>query len=91
MKTNLVIMAAGMGSRFGGLKQAAQVGPDGQMIIDYSVYDAVKAGFDKAVIIIRHDIEEDFRAMCGKRIEKMLDVEYVFQEKERRSVGYRPR
>lgn len=88
MKTNLVIMAAGMGSRFGGLKQAAQVGPDGQMIIDYSVYDAVKAGFDKAVIIIRHDIESDFRLMCGKRIEKMLDVEYVFQEKEYLPKGF---
>ena len=88
MKTNLVIMAAGMGSRFGGLKQAAQVGPDGQMIIDYSVYDAVRAGFDKAVIIIRHDIESDFRAMCGKRIENMLDVEYVFQEKEYLPAGF---
>ena len=80
MSAELVIMAAGMGSRFGGLKQAAPIGPNGEMIIDYSVYDAVKAGFDKAIIIIRKDIEADFRAACGKRVEKMIDVEYVYQE-----------
>lgn len=79
-KTNLVIMAAGMGSRFGGMKQIAPLGPDGQIIIDYSVYDAKKAGFDKAVIIIKKAIEKDFREVAGKRIEKMIDVEYVFQE-----------
>jgi len=73
-------MAAGMGSRFGGLKQAAGIGPNGEMIIDYSVYDAVKAGFGKAVFIIRKDIEEEFRAACGRRIEKMIDVEYVYQQ-----------
>ena len=60
-KTNLVIMAAGMGSRFGGVKQIAPLGPEGQIIIDYSVYDAKKAGFDKAVIIIKKAIEKDFR------------------------------
>lgn len=81
MGAELVVMAAGMGSRFGGLKQAAPIGPNGEMIIDFSVYDAKKAGFDRAVIIIRKDIESDFRAACGKRIEKMIDVEYVFQEK----------
>lgn len=81
MSAELVIMAAGMGSRFGGLKQAAPMGPNGEMIIDYSVFDAVKAGFDRAVIIIRHDIEKDFREAAGKRVEKMIDVEYVFQEK----------
>lgn len=79
-KTTLVVMAAGMGSRFGGLKQAASVGPNGEMIIDYSVSDAISAGFSKAVFIIRKDIENDFRAACGKRIEKMIDTEYVFQE-----------
>jgi len=80
MKPDLLIMAAGMGSRFGGLKQAAGIGPNGEMIIDYSVYDAVKAGFGKAVFIIRKDIEEEFRAACGRRIEKMIDVEYVYQQ-----------
>lgn len=80
MKPELLIMAAGMGSRFGGLKQAAGIGPNGEMIIDYSVYDAVKAGFGKAVFIIRKDIEEEFRAACGRRIEKMIDVEYVYQQ-----------
>lgn len=79
-KTNLVIMAAGMGSRFGGVKQIAPLGPEGQIIIDYSVYDAKKAGFDKAVIIIKKAIEKDFREVAGRRIEKMIDVEYVFQE-----------
>lgn len=80
MGAELVIMAAGMGSRFGGLKQASPIGADGEMIIDYSVYDAKNAGFDKAVIIIRRDIEADFRMMAGRRIEKMIDTEYVFQE-----------
>ncbi len=80
MSAELVIMAAGMGSRFGGLKQASPIGANGEMIIDYSVYDAKNAGFDRAVIVIRKDIETDFRAMAGRRIEKMIDTEYVFQE-----------
>lgn len=88
MGAELVVMAAGMGSRFGGLKQAAPIGPNGEMIIDFSVYDAKKAGFDRAVIIIRKDIESDFRAACGKRIEKMIDVEYVFQEKSTLPKGF---
>ncbi len=88
MGAELVVMAAGMGSRFGGLKQAAPIGPNGEMIIDFSVYDAKKAGFDRAVIIIRKDIESDFRAACGKRIEKMIDVEYVFQEKNTLPKGF---
>lgn len=88
MSAELVVMAAGMGSRFGGLKQAAPIGPNGEMIIDLSVYDAKKAGFDKAIFIIRKDIEEDFRAACGKRIEKMIDVEYVYQEKNSLPEGY---
>ena len=88
MSADLVIMAAGMGSRFGGLKQAAPVGKNGEMIIDFSVYDAKKAGFEKAVIIIRKDIEKDFRAACGKRIEKMIDVAYVYQEKDALPKGY---
>lgn len=88
MSAELVVMAAGMGSRFGGLKQAAPIGPNGEMIIDLSVYDAKKAGFDKAIFIIRKEIEEDFRAACGKRIEKMIDVEYVYQEKDSLPEGY---
>lgn len=76
----LVIMAAGMGSRFGGLKQVEPLGPDGQAIIDYSVYDAVEAGFHSVVVIIKKAIEQDFRSIVGKRIEKQCDVHYVFQE-----------
>ena len=88
MNTDLVVLAAGMGSRFGGLKQAAPVGPNGEMILDFSVYDAKKAGFNKAVFIIRKDIETDFREACGKRIEKLIDVEYVFQEKDALPKGF---
>jgi len=80
METTLVVMAAGMGSRFGGLKQAAPVGPNGEMILDYSVADAKAAGFSKVVLIIRKDIEKDFKEAIGKRIEKIIDTEYVFQE-----------
>lgn len=85
---DLVIMAAGMGSRFGGVKQITPLGPEGQIIIDYSVYDAVKAGFNKAVIIIKKAIEKDFREAAGKRIEKMIDVEYVFQELDELPNGF---
>ena len=79
MKTTLVVMAAGMGSRFGGLKQAEPVTPDGKCILDFSVYDAKKAGFDKVVFIIRRDMEEDFKNLVGNRIAKSIDVDYVFQ------------
>ncbi|MBQ2755004.1 MAG: nucleotidyltransferase [Clostridia bacterium] len=79
-KTTLAVLAAGMGSRFGGLKQIEPLGPNGQVIIDYSVYDAVEAGFNKAVLIIKKEIEHDFREVIGKRIEKMIDVDYAFQE-----------
>lgn len=88
MNTGLLIMAAGMGSRFGGLKQAAGVGPNGEMIIDYSVNDALNAGFNKIVIVIRRDIEKDFREACGKRIEKIADVTYVFQDMDNLPDGY---
>lgn len=88
MGAELVIMAAGMGSRFGGLKQAAPIGANGEMIIDYSVYDAKRAGFEKAVIVIRKDIEADFREAAGRRIEKMIDTEYVFQELSSLPEGY---
>ncbi|MBO5852251.1 MAG: NTP transferase domain-containing protein [Clostridia bacterium] len=84
----LVIMAAGMGSRFGGLKQAEPVGKNGEAIVDYSVYDAVEAGFDKVVFVIKHAIEEDFKNLVGKRIEKMVKVEYAFQETDDLPDGY---
>ncbi|MDO4608368.1 MAG: sugar phosphate nucleotidyltransferase [Clostridia bacterium] len=76
----LVVMAAGMGSRFGGLKQIEPIGPDGQAIIDFSVYDAKAAGFNKVVFIIKHEIEKEFKEIVGSRIEKMIDVDYAFQE-----------
>lgn len=80
-KTALVIMAAGIGSRFGkGIKQLAPVGPCGEIIMDYSIHDALEAGFDKVVFIIRKDLEEEFRRVIGERIEKITEVEYVFQE-----------
>lgn len=78
--TTLVIMAAGIGSRFGGgIKQLEPVGPNGEIIMDYSIYDAKQAGFNKVVCIIRKDIEEDFKEIIGKRIENVMDVRYVFQ------------
>lgn len=77
--STLVVMAAGMGSRYGGVKQIAPMGPNGEIIIDFSVHDAVKSGFSKAVFIIKKEIEKDFREVCGKRIEKLIDTEYVFQ------------
>ena len=80
MDTTLVVMAAGMGSRFGGLKQIAPIGPKGEIILDFSIYDAKEAGFNKAVFIIKKEIEKDFRECVGKKIEKIIDVEYVFQE-----------
>ena len=88
-KTELLVMAAGMGSRFGGLKQIEQIGPGGEIILDFSVHDAAKAGFNKAVIIIKKENEKDFRSVCGKRIEKMLDVSYVFQELDNLPSGFK--
>lgn len=80
-KTALVIMAAGLGSRFGGgIKQLAPVGPNGEIIMDYSIHDALEAGFDKVIFIIRKDLEKDFREIIGNRIEKFCEVEYAFQE-----------
>ena len=76
----LVIMAAGMGSRFGGLKQIEPVGPNGEFIIDYSIYDAIEAGFNKVVFIIKEENYDIFKDTIGKRIEGKIDVEYVFQD-----------
>ena len=80
-ETALVIMAAGIGSRFGGgIKQLEPVGPGGEIIMDYSIYDALEAGFDKIIFIIRKDLEKDFREVIGNRIEKIAKVEHAFQE-----------
>ncbi len=88
-KTALVIMAAGLGSRFGGgIKQLAKLGPSGEIIMDYSIHDAIEAGFDKIVFIIRKDIEKDFREIIGNRIEKVAKCEYAFQEIDKLPEGY---
>ena len=82
-KATLVIMAAGIGSRFGGgIKQLEPVGPNGEIIMDYSIYDALEAGFDKVVFVIRKDLEKDFREVIGERIEKQVETAYAFQELE---------
>lgn len=94
MKTTLLIMAAGIGSRFGGgIKQLAPVGPNGEIIMDYSIHDAIKAGFNKIVFVIRKDIEDDFREIIGNRIEKIcaaagVEVEYAFQSLDKLPKGY---
>ena len=80
MKTTLVVMAAGMGSRFGGLKQIEPITDDGRVILDFSVYDAVKAGFSKVVFIIRRDMFFEFRKIVGNRIAEFVEVDYVFQD-----------
>ena len=78
-KPVLVVLAAGMGSRYGGMKQLDPVGPGGQIIIDYSIYDARRAGFEKVIFIIRRENEADFRAVIGDRLSRLMEVEYVFQ------------
>lgn len=80
-KATLVIMAAGIGSRFGGgIKQLEPVGPNGEIIMDYSIYDAMQAGFDKVVFVIRKDLEKDFKEVIGNRIERVVDTAYAYQE-----------
>lgn len=79
-KPILVVLAAGMGSRYGGLKQIDPVGQSGEKIIDYSVYDAIDAGFERVVFIINHKIEKDFKELVGAEIEKHAEVRYAFQE-----------
>ena len=80
MKKTLIVLAAGIGSRYGGLKQMDPVGPSGEFILDYSVYDAIKAGFNKIVSVISKTIENDFKQTIGKRISKQIEVDYVIQQ-----------
>ncbi len=87
-KAALVVMAAGMGSRFGGLKQIEPIGPKGEALLDFSVYDAKQAGFCKVVFIIKKEIDKEFREIVGSRIEKVIDVEYAYQETDMLPAGF---
>jgi len=87
-KPVLVVMAAGMGSRYGGLKQIDPVGAHGQLIIDYSIYDARRAGFETVVFIIKHEIEDAFKEAIGDRLSKVIDVRYAYQELTDLPEGY---
>ena len=89
MNKTLLIMAAGMGSRFGGLKQLEPVGPNDEIIIDYSIYDAIRNGFNKIVFIIKEENYDLFREKIGKKIEDKIKVEYVFQKLENLPEGYK--
>ncbi|MBZ9685297.1 nucleotidyltransferase [Clostridium estertheticum] len=88
VKPTLVVMAAGMGSRYGGLKQIDPVGPSGEIIIDYSIHDALKVGFGKVVFIIKEEMLEDFKDIIGRRVEELVEIAYVFQKVEDVPVGF---
>ncbi|WP_176013457.1 sugar phosphate nucleotidyltransferase [Victivallis sp. Marseille-Q1083] len=88
MKPTLLVLAAGMGSRYGGLKQLDQLGPSGETIMDYSIYDAIRAGFGKVVFIIRHDIEKEFKDVIGKRYEGRIAIDYAFQSLDDLPAGF---
>lgn len=90
MNKDLVVLAAGMGSRYGGLKQIDPVGPSGEMVIDYSVFDAMRAGFDRVVFVIRKDMEDAFREGIGRAMEARLDVAYAYQLLDDLPSGYAP-
>ena len=87
-KPILVVLAAGMGSRYGGLKQIDPVGPNGEVIIDYSIFDARRAGFETVVFIIKHEIEDAFKAAIGDRLSNIMDVRYAYQQLEDLPAGY---
>ena len=87
-KATLIIMAAGMGSRYGGLKQIDPVGKNGEIILDYSVFDAIEAGFDRVIFVIKHEIEEDFREIMKGKFEDKIKVEYAFQNINNLPEGY---
>lgn len=87
---SLLVMAAGMGSRFGGLKQMEPIGPSGETLLDYSIYDAIRGGFDRIVFLIRKDFEDEFRARVGRRFEERIEVAYAFQALSDLPGGYQP-
>ncbi len=87
-KPVLVVMAAGMGSRYGGMKQIDPVGPNGQVIMDYSLYDARRAGFETVIFVIKHEIEDAFKAAIGDRVAKAMHVKYAFQQLEELPAGF---
>lgn len=89
-KPVLVVLAAGMGSRYGGMKQLDPVGPSGQLIIDYSIYDARRAGFEKVIFIIRQEFEADFRKAIGDRLSSLMEVEYAYQSLDDLPAPYTP-
>lgn len=89
MKLTLMVLAAGMGSRYGGLKQLDQLGPSGETVMDYSVYDAMRAGFDRVVFVIRRDIEQAFREAIGSRYADRIEVDYAFQSSDDLPAGFR--
>ncbi|MDY5969751.1 MAG: sugar phosphate nucleotidyltransferase, partial [Bacteroidales bacterium] len=89
MKPTLLVLAAGMGSRYGGLKQMDGVGPNGEIIMDYSIADAIRAGFGKVVFVIRHSFEEQFKSKINaEHIGNKIEVQYVFQELDRLPAGF---
>jgi UTP-glucose-1-phosphate uridylyltransferase len=91
MKPTLLVLAAGMGSRYGGLKQVEPVGPSGEMLIDYAVYDAIRSGFGRVVFVIRHDFEEEFRHRIGGRYAGRIAVDYAFQKADDLPAGFQVR
>ena len=90
MNTTLLIMAAGLGSRYGGNKQIDRIGPNGEILMEYSIHDAVEAGFDKVVFVIRKSRDEQFRSMIGDKIAKKVHVEYAYQEYDSLPDGFIP-
>ena len=90
MNTTLLIMAAGLGSRYGGNKQIDRIGPNGEILMEYSIHDAVEAGFDKVVFVIRKSMDEVFRSMIGDKIARKVKVEYAFQEYDSLPGGFVP-
>ena len=88
MKTTLLVISAGMGSRYGGLKQIAPVGPGGECIIDYSMYDAIRAGFDRLVFVIRRDFEQTFKEKIGSKLDGIIEVDYAYQQLDSCVGGY---
>ena len=90
MNTTLLIMAAGLGSRYGGNKQIDRIGPNGEILMEYSIHDAVEAGFDKVVFVIRKSMDELFRSMIGDKIAKKVKVEYAYQEYDSLPDGFVP-